>query len=241
MAFSQSRISEVDVANDGSELFISWVSPAPQGGMFQVYVDHRLAWYGTRRTCHTPIPSGVAGRNIWVDVGTVLPSEAQEDFSASLMSLSLGGPQNSLKWLGGTYLDTSGNDDLQGFRIYRGLSPGSQVDWSSPIEEVPAYPGGWVSDGFGLGGFGLGGFGRSANTYIWTSESLASGTWNFAVVPFDKVGNNRGNGQNATVIVMGAPMPPSTSTSGQRLAYVYSGPSARQITLNWSASPSSTT
>lgn len=241
MAFSQSGISEVDVATEGSELFISWVSPVLQGVMFQVYVDHRLAWYGTKRSCHSPIPTGVRGRNIWVDVGSVLPSEAQRDFSASLSSLSLGGPQNSLKWLGGTYLDTSGNDDLQGFRIYRGVTPGSPVDWSSPIVEVPAYPGGWISDGFGLGGFGLGGFGRAANTYVWTLASMSSGTWNFAVVPFDKAGNNRGNGQNVTVIVTAAPMPPSTSAFGKRLAYVYFGPSTRQLALNWSASPSSMT
>ncbi len=238
MAFSQSEITGVNVQMDGPQLYISWISSAPPGSVFQVYVDSRLAWYGTSLRCYTPVPARASGRNVWVDVGTVDPSEAQADFSASLASASNGGPQVQFSWPGGTYLDTTGNDDVQGFRIYRGDSAGEPVDWSTPVGHVPAYPGGWVCDGFGLGGFGLGGFGRAASTYNWATAGLASGVWNFAIVPYDHQGNNRGTGQSVSVTVNAAPLPPAASAIGPRLTYTYSGPGSQQITLNWMPSPS---
>jgi hypothetical protein len=241
MAFSQSGISGVIVQSDGPELLIDWVSPSPEGTIFQVYVERRLSWFGTSRRCHVPIPAGGAGRNIWVEVATVGAGEAHSDYSSSLSGPGHGGSQTLLSWLGGTYLDPSGLDDIRGFRIYRSASPGEMVDWTRPIDEVPAYPGGWVSDGFGLGGFGLGGFGRSANSYNWTSAALPGGVWQFAVVPYDKAGNNRGTGQTVVVAVNSAPRPPAPAADGKRLSYSYSGPATRQVTLNWLASPSSLT
>ena len=238
MAFSQSGISGVNVQADGPELFISWNSSTPQGTVFQVYADDRLAWYGTARRCHVPIPSGASGRNVWVDVATVDPGEAQRDFSSGLASLRQGGPQVRLSWPGGTYLDTSGLDDIQGFRVYRGDTAGVPVDWSAPVDDVPAYPGGWICDGFGLGGFGLGGFGRSESVYVWTSPGLTGGVWQFAVVPYDHAGNNRGTGQIVSATVTAAPRPPATPAIGSRLTYHYSGPGTRQVTLNWLPSPS---
>lgn len=238
MAFSQSGISGVNVQADGPELFITWTSTAPQGTVFQVYAADRLAWYGTARQCYVPIPAGASGRNVWVDVATVDPGEAQTDFSAGLASLSQGGPQVQLSWPGGTYLDPSGLDDIQGFRIYQSDSPGTPVDLSAPIDAVPAYPGGWICDGFGLGGFGLGGFGRSAGSYAWTTAGLAGGVWQFAVIPYDHQGNNRGTGQTVSLTVTAAPLPPAAPASGPRLTYAYSGPSTRQVTLNWLPSPS---
>lgn len=238
MAFSQSGISGVNVQADGPELFIRWDSPAPQGAVFQVYVDDRQAWYGTARRCYAPTPASASGRNVWVDVATVDPDEAQRDFSTSLASLSNGGPRVRLSWPGGTYLDPSGHDDVQGFRIYRGAGPGKPVDWSVAVDNVPAYPGGWVCDGFGLGGYGLGGFGRVASSYVWTSGGLSGGVWQFAAVPYDHAGDNRGAGQTVSVTVVAAPRPPARPAHGSRLAYTYSGPNSRQLTLNWLPSPS---
>ncbi|MCA1684590.1 MAG: hypothetical protein LC745_01110 [Planctomycetia bacterium] len=238
MAFSQTGISGVNVQTDGPELFITWDAPDPQGAVFQVYVDDRLSWYGTARRCHAPIPSGASGRNVWVNIATVNAGEAQSDHSSELASLSRGGPQVRLTWAGGTYLDPSGLDDVQGFRVYRGTSPGAPVDWSSPVDDVPAYPGRWVCDGAGLGGFGLGGFGRSASTYVWTSPGLAGGVWQVAVVPYDHAGNNRGTDQTVSVTVAASPLPPSPGANGRRLTYTYSGPGTRQLTLNWLPSPS---
>ena len=241
MAFSQSTISGVTVQADGPDLLIRWDSDAPSGTVFQAYVDHRLAWYGTSRRCHAPIPAGGAGHNLWVDVGSVAPEEAQQDFSPGLGSLGQGGAVATLTWQGGTYLDPSGQDSVQGFRVYRSDAPGGPVNRSKPVDEVPAYPGGWVSDGFGLGVFGSGGFGRSASVYDWSSGSLPGGDWGFTVVPFDRAGNERGDGRTVTVKVAAAPRPPAPSADGKRLSYSYSGPSTRLVTLHWSASPSSTT
>jgi hypothetical protein len=238
MSFSQSGVSGVDVQADGPDLFIVWDSEAPEGTVFQVYVNGRLSWYGTARQCHAPIPAGALGCNIWVDVGTVDPAEAQVDFSSGLASQSVGGSTPQLSWSGGTYLDPSGLDDVQGFRVYRSDSPGAPVDWSAPVDDVPAYPGGWICDGFGLGGFGLGGFGRSASSYVWTSGGLPSGVWQFAVVPYDHEGNNRGTGQTVSVTVAAAPLPPAPAADGTRLAYSYSGPDTRLVTLSWLPSPS---
>jgi hypothetical protein len=238
MAFSQSEITGVNVQADGPQIFITWTSSAPAGSFFQVYVDGRLAWYGTAPRCYAPIPASANGRNVWVDVGTVDPSEVQADFSSSLTSASQGGPQVQFSWTGGTYLDATGNDDVQGFRIYRGDSPGAAVDWSAPVGHVPAYPGGWICDGFGLGGFGLGGFGRAASSYTWSMPGLASGAWQFAIVPYDREGNNRGTGQAVGVNVIAAPRAPAAPATGPRLTYAYSGPGSRQITLSWLPSPS---
>jgi hypothetical protein len=239
MAFSQSGLLEVVISSDGPDLFIKWDSPAPQGTIFQVYVDHRLSWSGISRQCHAPVPAGVAERNVWIDVVSVDAGDAYRDFSKNLASLGQGAAKAQISWSGGTYLDSSGADNIQGFRIYRSALPGAPINWSSPVEEIPAYPGGWVSDGFGLGGFGLGGFGRSENTYVWTFGGLASGTWQIAVVPYDKAGNNRSAGLTVSVNLAASPLPPAPSTNGQRLKYTYSGPVTRQVTLNWLASPSS--
>ncbi len=238
MAFSQSGITGVNVQADGPELLIQWTSSAVQGTFFQVYVDTRLAWYGTARQCYAPIPAGASGRNVWVDVATVDPAEAPLDFSSNLASLSQGGPLVQLSWTGGTYLDPTGLDDLQGFRIYRGDTPGAAVDMTAPVGDIPAYPGGWICDGFGLGGFGLGGFGRSSSSYTWKSVGLTSGSWQFVVVPYDHQGKNRGAGQTVSVTVTASPRPPAAPPSGPRLTYSYSGPDSRQVTINWLPSPS---
>ena len=238
MAFSQSGISGVNARLDGPEFFITWNSVTPQGTIFQVYVNNRLAWYGFARQCYVPIPSGTSGCNVWVDVGTVDADEAQLDFSSILLSLANGGPSTQLTWTGGTYLDSSSLDDVQGFRLYQSTSAGAPIDWSTPLDVIPAYPGGWICDGFGLGGFGLGGFGRSASTYTWTRRGQSSGVWQFAVVPFDHEGNNRGTGQSVSVSVKAGPLPPARSAISSRLSYTYSGTVTRQITLNWLPSPS---
>ena len=238
MAFSQSSISQVIAQPDGPDLLITWSSTAPERTVFQVYVDHRLSWCGTSRRCRVPVPPGATGRNAWVDVGTVAADEAYRDFSSGLSSFGRGAGRAELSWSGGTYLDPSGHDDIQGFRVYRSPSPGAPVDLTAPVDEVPAYPGGWVSDGYGLGGFGLGGFGRSASSYAWTADPLSSGVWQFRVIPYDRSGTNRGAGQTVSVSVSAPPRPPALSADGKRLTYSYSGSSTRQVTLQWLASPS---
>jgi hypothetical protein len=238
MAFSQSAINAVTVHRHGPELFITWQATTPGGQVFQVYVDGNLSWYGTSRRCYVPISLHITGLNIWVDVGSVAPAEGQSDFSANLASLARNTTKAQVSWLGGSYLDSSGGDNVEGFRIFASTVANGPIDFSAPQDVVPAYPGGWICDGFGLGGFGLGGFGRASTEYVWTSGSLPSGTWLFAVIAFDKQGNNRSSGQTAAVNVTAAPRAPAPAASGRRLSYTYSGSTTRQVTLNWQASPS---
>jgi hypothetical protein len=239
MSLSQASITQVLVQTNGPDLYVTWSSTAPSGTIYQVYVDHRLSWYGPSLRCQVPAPSDASGRNTWIDVGSVGPGEDSVDFSSTLASLTQGASQVELSWSGATYLDSTGKGDIQGFRIYQSPSPNVAVDMQAPVDEVAAYPGGWISDGFGLGGFGQGGFGQSATSYSWTPGFLASGVWQFTVVPFDSAGNNRGSGQTTSVTVAVPPRPPALSTAGTRMTYAYSGPTTGQVTLDWLASPSS--
>lgn len=238
MAFSQTGISDVRVMANGPDLFVSWSAASPAGTTFQVYVDRRLAWSGTSWRCHVPIPAGGLGRNIWAEVGTVGADEPTRGYSASLVAPGGRSERARLAWSGGTYLDPTGRDDIQGFRIYRGAAPGAPVDPTSAVDTVVAYPGGWINDGFGKAGFGEGGFGRAATLYGWQGGPLSSGTWQFAVVPFDKAGNDRGVGQAVGVTINAAPRPPAMAVDGTRLALTYAGPANRLLSLNWLPSPS---
>ena len=238
MPFSQSSITQVVVQQDGSDLLIGWDSTDPDGTMFQVYVRHRLCWFGTSRQCHVPAPGGPSKRNVWVDVGTVDGSETRLDFSGSLASLERGGDVLEIVWSGGTYLDPTGRDDIGGFRIYGSPGPGCPIGLATPVADLTAYPGGWISDGFGLGGFGQGGFGRAATPYAWNAGALPCGVWQFLVVPYDLTGTERGTGQTVCTDVLAAPLPPARGADGKRLTYEYSGPVSRQVTLHWLQSPS---
>jgi hypothetical protein len=238
MAFSQSGIVDVRVVADGPELFVAWTSNVPSGTIFQVYVDRRLVWYGASNRCRVPIPAGDLGRNVWVEIGTVDVDEPTADYSSSLVAPGGRSERAVLFWSGGTYLDPSGRDDIQGFRIYQGPSPGTAVDLTTPVDSVAAYPGGWINDGFGKAGFGGGGFGRAATLYTWQSGPLASGAWQFAVLPFDRAGNIQDAGSTTTVTINAAPLPPAPNANRARLASTYAGPSNPQLTLNWLPSPS---
>ena len=238
MAFSQSGILDVRVVADGPDLFVTWVSSVPRGTIFQVYVDRRLAWYGASNRCYVPIPTGDLGRNVWVEIGTVDLDEPTVDYSSSLVAPGGRSERALLTWAGGTYLDPTGQDDIRGFQIYQSPSPGSLVDLTKSIDFVAAYPGGWINDGFGKGGFGFGGFGRASTLYNWQSGPLASGVWQFAVLPVVKAGNVCGAGPSTTVTINAAPLPPAMNASHARLASTYAGPSNPQLTLNWLPSPS---
>ena len=238
MAFSQSGVSDVRVAADGPDLFITWASSMAAGTTFQVYVDRRLAWSGTARRCHVPAPAGSVGRVAWVEVGTVDTDEPTRNYSSQLSASGGRAGRATLSWSGGTYLDASGGDNLGGFLIYQGLAPGETVDLSRPVDTVPAYPGGWVNDGFGKGGFGSAGFGRAATAYEWTSQPLAPGDWSFRVIPFDRLGNAGATLQTIVVTITSAPRPPATAADGSRLALNYTGPATGRATLGWLPNPS---
>ena len=230
MPFDQSTITEVKPPVwDGSTLQIEWTSTAPPGTIFQVYIGRTLAWHGASRWVAITMPRS----RVRIDVGAVEPGEATTDFSAMLPP----SPQDrvELDWLGGTFLDPTGRDDVRGFRVYGSPLPGAGVDYSSPLATIQAYPSGVITDGFGLGGFGQGGFGRASSSYRWTSPALAKGDWTFAVSSFDAAGNEAPP-LLASASILAPPRPPGAGPDGSRLSYSYD-PATRRATLSWNPSP----
>jgi hypothetical protein len=231
MPFDQSSITEVlPPVWDASVLQIEWISTAPLGTVFQVYINRVLTWHGTSRWVSITMPKS----QVRIDIGAVLPAEATTDFS-SLLPVAPS-PYALLSWMGGSYLDPTGNDDVTGFRVYGASSPGGSIDMTSPMAKIPAYPGGIITDGFGLGGFGQGGFGRAASNYSWTSPYLDSGIWSFAVVSVDAAGN-AGAPAVTSVSISAPPRPPAAFADGSRLRCTYNQKN-QTVTLYWQASPS---
>ena len=226
MSFDPTTITEVlpPVPTQG-HLWLSWKTTAPAGTYFQVYIQQKLTWWGTSTYCSVPVPSSA----VRIDIGSVGSGQQTTDFSSTLAPT----PDNKalLSWLGGTYLDSTGNNNVAAFHVYGSSSPGGSVNYGSMLATIPIDP----SDGFGLGGFGQGGFGRSAGTYSWESGPLDSGTWQFAVKTVDLYGNE-GTASTSTIVIVGPPNPPARNAAGQRLTYTYN-PSTYKVTMNWLASP----
>ena len=225
MPFDPTVISNPRLARDGDTLAVSWDSSAPAGSWYQVYLDRALAWHGTTTTARLPWPHG----QTQFDIGAVLPSEADADFSALLATGYL--ERAELTWVGGTYLSPS----IESFSIYGSAVSGGVVDQSKPIGKVAAYLDGIVTDGWGVGGYNFGGWGRSASTYSWTTPVLKPGTWSFLVFALDAAGNRSAPPSIASVSIVGPPAPPARDpATGSRLRYVFGGHSAMLI---WRPSP----
>jgi hypothetical protein len=178
-----------------------------------------------------PVPEEQAA----IHVGSVPTALSETDFGAWLSTPASSGDRARLSWQGGTYLDTTGNDDIAGFHIYGSPSPGQPPSYSAPLATVAAYPGGIFADGFGLGGFGQGGFGKAASSYLWTSSHLSSGVWQFAIKPFNSAGNEAAGSGVTSLTITAPPAPPRQNASGQRLTYTYNS-TTRVATLAWLAS-----
>lgn len=227
MSFDQSSISDVAPSRSGTELLVTWVSSAPAGTTFQVYLDNVLAWSGTDRAVHLPWPTG---RNLRISVGAVDAGEEDTDFSSSLAALD---PTfANLTWEGGTFLAA----DIAGFRIYKSATAGGAVDYTTVVKVIPAYPGGVITDGYGMGGYGHGGYGHAASTYTWQTPSLSNGSWTFAVAAFDAAGNEPASPATVAVVIAAPPRPPAADSQGRRLSYEYDETS-QIATLSWLASP----
>lgn len=227
MAYSEATITSVLPPTwQGSDLHIMWTSTSPQGTLYQVYIDRKLTWHGTRKFAVITMPPDT----ITIDIGTVGPGEGSTDFSDDLPPMP--STKAILSWLGGSFE----SDDLAGFHVYSSAAPGGAVDFTKDLADISAYTGP-PTDGFGLGGFGDGGFGRSAASYTWESSTLASGLWAFAVSPYDVAGNI-GTPMTVTVSINSPPIEPAPfSNSTDRLRYAFNESTEIAI-LNWNASPS---
>jgi hypothetical protein len=254
--FSQLTITSVNPpVYSGFQVYLSWTSSSPAGTWFQVYVNRLLAWWGQTTNARLAIPDTGPDR---VDIGTVGAGEEQTDFSAVLPMAPA--RRAELTWLGGTFEGA----DIAGFQVWLsgnalgygqggygqggyggtptgygaggfGGGPYGGMLLTTLEADITAYPSGIMTDGFGFGGFGLGGFGQSASTYSWTSEPLTSGTWYYAVVPYDSAGN-LGTPAVAGVTILVPPLPPALFPDNTRLHYTYNA-TLHEVTLNWNASP----
>lgn len=223
MPFDDSVISAVTARRAGQDLVVAWSSSAPPGTLYQVYVDGEPVWHGTARRAVVPMPPHPRGP---VHVGAVGASEAAADFGASLAAP----PRRArLSWSGGRYLGA----DLRGFRVYQGPAPGAAPDLSRPAGDVPAFPSGVLTDGYGSGGYGSGRYGHARGSYRWTSGFLGPGAWHFAVVSYDSAGNESAP-WSPTVTLAGPPGPPAVlNPSGARVAGAYD-PATGSLGLSWS-------
>jgi hypothetical protein len=228
MPLSQATITAGPTSiRDGADLLVAWASSAAAGTTFQVYIDRRLRWYGTKLSCRVQIPPDGAAHE--VAVATCLPTEARADLSSSLPA-PVGGTGNraQINWSGGTYLGSR----IVEFAIFRGATAGAAPNLSgAPLAIVAAYPQDVILDGFGLGPYGGGGFGRAASTYTYTSPALGSGTWQFAVVPLDDAGNP-GTATTLAAVIVAPPKPPISRADGSRISITYSAATAK-ATLAW--------
>lgn len=228
MAFSQTAIVDPHFVVHGAELLITWGTTAPAGTRYQLYVDRKLTWNGTKTSALIPLPSAKAE----IDIGTIASTDNPiTDFSSSLPSPAYN-DRALLQWVGGSYE----SETLAGFHVYAAPAPTASVDYSSPAGTVAAYPQGQVLDGFGVGGFGDGGFGEAASNYSWESDPLQpGGLWRFGVRPFDASGTE-GTTSEVTVEIVAPPNPPAANASGARLTLTYN-PTSHVATLAWNASP----
>lgn len=226
MAFDTSSITSVRHLAAPGYMELFWTSSAPVGTTFQVYVRGVRAWSGTARSCILPRPAEGRAR---VVVGAVGPGEAGVDFASSLPPTPA--DRASLSWLGGTYLDATGGDDVVAFRVYASAIAGGPVDRTSPVADLAAYEEGVIADGWGLGGWGEGGWGKAATRYAWTSPPLTRGTWSYEVLAVDAVGSES-PAAAGSVAIGGPPGPPARDAVGRRLTVAYD-PLTRIAVLSW--------
>lgn len=241
MSFTQTHIVSVNPPLlRGRDLLLGWTVDAPPLPT-QVYVNKQLLYAGTAASCVIPLPPEDEAP-LRIDIGTVDPDELHTDFSSVLPAAP--NRRVTLEWQGGTFEAT----DIAGFHVYGESTPGGGVNYTTPIGTVVAYPSGIVLDGFGLGGFGDGGWGEAASYYTWQSKALASGTWTFAVVPFNAAGVE-GDGRTTTATIAAPPRePPVFPGTNVRLKYTVadfgtigfgeglfglSGTGRAQVQLNW--------
>lgn len=227
--FDQSTITSVGrIRYVGNEMRLRWESSSPPGTTFQVYVAGRLAWHGTQRQCSVPWRQSAR-----IMIGAVGSGEESTNFADSISGVSQ--DHAVLRWLGGTYLDQNGNDDIAGFHVYGESTPGGGVDYSSALATIAAYDNGIITDGWGEGGWGEGGWGQASSSYEWRSNKLTNGIWTFAVASFDKAGNEA-IPSTVQVQIATAPKPPAFFSDGERVHFTWN-PDNQELTISWNASP----
>jgi hypothetical protein len=147
-------------------VLIQWSSSAPAGTTYQVYVARQA-----RVARHGEAGDRPPARREGPDRHRHRRRRRGDDRLQSSLAAATN-DRAELTWLGGTYLDATGNDDVAGFRVYSSAVAGGAVDYTNRLASIPAYDGGIIADGYGAGGYGQGGYGKAASSYAWTSDPL---------------------------------------------------------------------
>lgn len=229
MGFYQTAITSVSPPElVGSEYLIAWTTTSPPSTWWQVYVGRVLSWVGQRTSVMIPIPGDLQQ----IDIGWTDPGDEYVDYSSELPPIP--SVYATLTWCGGTFE----SPEIAGFNVCQSTVAGGAINYAAPVATITAYPAGIYTDGFGLGGFGWGGFGESSSNYTWTSLALTTGSWNFAIVPFDTAGNS-GTPATTSVAIFAPPLEPGflPGSTIERIEYTYSA-STQIAVLTWGASPS---
>lgn len=237
--FDVSVISDIRYSLLGASMTLTWASSDP--GPFQIYVNGLKQWDGTDQKASIPIPP----RNARVDIGAVSPGEQKADFSTDLPPV----PKSRalLEWTGGTFQGS----DIHGFRIFGEIEAGGGINYTggygiggygasgygtaAPVlADLEAYAEGLVTDGYGIAPYGVGGYGLAPASYSWESPHYKTGTWSFAVVPYDTAGN-LGEAAIVSVDLISAPevVPEFSDRLRLHTSYAFAD---KALTITWQAS-----
>ena len=238
MAFSQG-LTDVRVGQDGVELFIAWTSTAAsRGPPSRSTPTDDSPGPGGRRSCPVPIPAGARGATS----GSRSPpsSRAKRPPTSRRASIGPGGKGNRVRfsWLGGTYLDSPGHDDLQGFRIYRSAASGGagrsvRAVGPSP-RPIPA-----AGSATGSGSAGSGSAGSVAPRPVRLDGGpLAPGTGSSPSCPTTTRGTSRESPQVLTVdLLTPSPRPPSAPAADGRASLTSTRAPHPAGDVDWLARP----
>lgn len=210
--FSESAITKIFPPTwDGSSLALQWESSSPSGTWFQVYLNNHLAWFGTSKKTSIVWPQEM----VRIAIGAVGTGQQTTNFSSAFEPI----PDNRvrLEWEGGTFEAL----DIAGFHVYGSPTVGADVSYTTALADIPAYPGGIILDGFGLGKYGDGGWGEAGSYFNWTSSPLPSGLWTFGVKAYDKSGNESTTVEVTELIEVAPTTMPVFSNTLSCLNYVY--------------------
>lgn len=245
MAFDTSVITEVFHAQEGSRVTLEWTSTAAAGSWYQIYIQGILAWWGTERHATIAAPRGL----IDVQIGAVGTGQQTTDFSNAgfdalgfdVVGLDVSGlltapisTRARLAWTGFGAAEYRIFEGASGFD-HGGFDLGGLDGSAGTLVGTVAGLEGISTDGLDAGPFDSGGLDTLGGNFIWISDPLMRGDWNFSVVPYDEAGN-AGTPSLTTVTITAPPRPPTPNTRGKRLTYTYNA-TTHVVTLNWLDSP----
>lgn len=234
MAFDTTLVTPNPNVQYRNQVFLSWTPAAtvPPKSFYQVYIDRVLAVTTQDLSCYIQAPA--PGETQSIAIGAVVNEWGTDTWgewpwgsargmeSVDWSSTIPVEPKRrvELEWYGGTFE----SPNIAGFYVYGSDVAGGAIDYTTALATITAYPAGIPTNGWGMGVWGGPGsaWGGFESAYSWKSTTLSSGSWSFAVVPFDAAGN-KGPAATITELIEVPPAPPGLFGDGSRLHYTLLG------------------